>query len=111
MIDLSNESFDTEYDGYYACANGVDRDGNECMFVVRYDPWASGCNPYYWDASSYNRKGHEFLNLREAVQQTKHASMSWTVKSVDLSSAWIERISVRNLRQYTLLGSTKLDLV
>ena len=69
--------------GYFAYTTGIDRDGNECMMVVRNDPAASGCNPMYWDASPNNRYGYEFPSQEEAEYQAKYARGSWSVNSVD----------------------------
>ena len=69
--------------GYFPYAPGIDRDGNECMMVVRHDPHVSGCNPMHWDTSPYNRYGHEFASQEEAEYQAKYAAGSWAVKSVD----------------------------
>ena len=69
--------------GYFPYAYGIDREGNECMIVVRHDPSASGCNPFHWDASPYNRYGHEFASQEEAETQARYARGSWSVKSVD----------------------------
>lgn len=69
--------------GYFPYTTGIDREGNECMMVVRHDPSASGCNPMYWDASPHNRYGHEFATQEEAEYQAKYARGSWSVKSVD----------------------------
>lgn len=69
--------------GYFPYAYGIDREGNECMMVVLHDPSASGCNPFHWDASPYNRYGHEFASQEEAETQAKYARGSWSVKSVN----------------------------
>ena len=69
--------------GYFPYAPGVDREGTECMMVVRHDPTASGCNPFYWNASPNNYHGAEFASQEEAETTAKYARGSWTVKSVD----------------------------
>lgn len=69
--------------GYFPYAPGIDRDGNECMMVVSYDSTASGCNPFYWNSSPYNRYGYAFGSQEEAENQAKYARGSWSVKSVD----------------------------
>lgn len=78
--------------GYFPYAYGIDREGNECMMVVRYDRYASGCNPYHWDASPYNRYGHEFSSKAEAETIAKHAAGSWSVKSVDTDQIKISAV-------------------
>jgi hypothetical protein len=69
--------------GYFPYTTGIDRDGNECMMVVCYDKHASGCNPYHWEPSHYNRYGHEFASQEEAETHAKYAAGSWSVKSVN----------------------------
>lgn len=82
-FNLDGVSYSDERIGYFPYAPGIDRDGNECMMVVRNDPTASGCNPMYWDASPHNRYGYEFASQEEAEHQAKYARGSWAVKSVD----------------------------
>lgn len=80
---IDDLSRDSERIGHFIYADGIDRDGNECMMVIRYDGSSSGCNPYHWDSSPYQRFGHEFLTREEALHQAMYARGSWSVKSVD----------------------------
>lgn len=80
---------DDERVGYFPYTSGIDRDGNECMMVVRHDPTASSCNSFYWDASPYGRHGHEFASQEEAETQAKYARGSWSVRSVNKDSVKI----------------------
>lgn len=82
-FNLDGLSYVHERIGYFPYTTGIDRDGNECMMVVSHDPSASGCNPFYWDASPYNRFGYEFSTKEEAEYQAKWARGSWSAKSVD----------------------------
>ena len=82
-FNLDGMNRNNERVGYFAYAPGVDHEGNECMMVVRHDPSSSGCNPFYWDVSPYNRPGHEFSCQEAAEHQAKYARGSWSVKSVN----------------------------
>lgn len=82
-FNLDGIARDDERVGYFPYTTGINREGNECMMVVCNDPSASGCNPMYWDASPYNRYGHEFASQEEAETQAKYARGSWSVKSVN----------------------------
>lgn len=82
-FNLDGVARDEERVGYFPYAPGVDRGGNECMVVVRHDPSASGCNPFHWDASPFNRYGYEFASQEEAETNAKYARGSWSVKSVN----------------------------
>ena len=83
IFNLDGVNLDKERVGYFPYTTGIDRNGNECMMVVREDPSSSGCNPMYWDSSLYNRYGCEFTSQEEAGQQAKYARDSWSVKSVN----------------------------
>lgn len=82
-FNLDGHDRNDERVGYFPYTTGIDRDGNECMMVVSYDGHTSGCNPFYWDTSPYNRQGYEFSSQEEAEHQAKYATGSWAVKSVD----------------------------
>ena len=85
-FNLDGLSYTSETTGYFPHAIGVDRGGNECMMVVSHDPSSSGCNPFYWNSSPYNRFGYEVSSKEEAEEQAKYARGSWSVKSVDMST-------------------------
>lgn len=91
--------------GYFPYAMGIDREGNECMMVVRNDPSASGCNPMYWDASPHNRYGHEFASQEEAETQAKYARGSWSVKSVDTDSIKIGAVHFKVIKKAINMGN------
>jgi len=79
--------------GYFPYAPGVDRNGNECIMVVQYDPSASGCNPYYWEPSRNGvYPGWEFASQESAEHQAKYARGSWATTSVDTDSIKIAAI-------------------
>lgn len=91
--------------GYFPYATGIDREGRECMMVVSYDPTASGCNPYYWNASLYNRYGHEFASQEEAETQAKYARMSWSVKTANTDEIKIGVVHFTNVQTATNMGN------
>jgi hypothetical protein len=82
-FNLDGNNRNDERVGYFPYTTGIDRCGNECMMVVRHDPSSSGCNPFYWDTSPYNRYGHEFASQEDAHYDARYARGSWEVKSVN----------------------------
>lgn len=96
---------DDEWIGYFPYTTGIDREGNECMMVVRNDPIASGCNPMYWDASPYNRYGHEFASQEDAEYQAKWARGSWSVKSVNTDEIKIGVVHFTSKKTATNMGN------
>lgn len=103
-FNLYDLSYEDERVGYFPHSTGIDREGNECMMVVRHDPSASGCNPFYWDASPYNRFGHEFASQEEAETQAKYARGSWSVKSVDTDSIKIGAVHFKVIKKAINMG-------
>jgi hypothetical protein len=85
--------------GYFPYAPGIDNCGNECMMVVSHDPYASGCNPFYWTVGTHNRYGHEFDSQVGAETVAKHAAGSWAVKSVDTDSIKIGVVHFKVIRE------------
>jgi hypothetical protein len=88
-LNLDGFSRNDERVGYFPYTTGIDRNGNEVMIMISHDPTASGCNPFYWDASPHCRPGYEFASKEEAVNTAKYARGSWTVKSVNTDSVKI----------------------
>ena len=104
-FNLDGIARDDERVGYFPYTTGIDREGNECMMVVRNDPSASGCNPMYWDASPHNRYGHEFASHEEAETQAKYARGSWSVKSVDTDSIKIGAVHFKVIKKAINMGN------
>ncbi len=90
--------------GYFPYTTGIDRDGNECMMVVSYDPHASGCNPYHWTVSHNNRYGYEFASQGGAETQAKYAAGSWAVKSVNTDEIKIGVVKFTSKKTATNMG-------
>lgn len=103
-FNLYDLSYEDERVGYFPYTTGVDRDGNECMMVVRHDPSASGCNPMYWDASPHNRYGHEFASQEEAETQAKYARGSWSVKSINTAEIKIGAVHFASVKTAINMG-------
>lgn len=104
-FNLDGMNHNDERVGYFPYASGVDREGNECMMVVRNDPTASGCNPFYWDASPYNRYGYEFYSQEEAEQVAKYARGSWSVKSVNTDEIKIGAVRITEFKTFINMGN------
>jgi hypothetical protein len=104
-FNLDGMNRDDERVGFFPYATGIDREGNECMMVVSHDPSASGCNPFYWDASPYNRCGHEFASQEEAEYNAKWARGSWSVKSVDAANIKIGVIRFTSIKSAVNMGN------
>lgn len=103
-FNLDDISHDMEWVGYFPYAPGIDRDGNECMMVVSYDPHASGCNPYHWTVSHNNRYGYEFASQGGAETQAKYAAGSWAVKSVNTDEIKIGVVKFTSKKTATNMG-------
>lgn len=104
-FNLTNVNLNHERIGYFPYTTGIDREGNECMMVIDYDRHASGCNPYYWTASPYNRYGHEFSTREEAEEQIRYAGGSWSVQSFDRNNIKIGVMKFTVVNTATYLGN------
>jgi hypothetical protein len=91
--------------GYFPYTTGIDRDGNECMIVLSHDPKASGCSPFFWNASPHNRYGHEFASKEAAETWAMYARSSWTVKSFDADNIKIAAIKFTEVRTAVNMGN------
>ncbi len=104
-FNLDGMNTNDERVGYFPYAPGIDRDGNECMMVVSYEPYVSGCNPYHWAPSHYTRYGHEFTSQEEAEATAKHAGGSWAVKSVNTDEIKIGAVHFTVVKTATNMGN------
>jgi hypothetical protein len=104
MFNLPNRYTYEARIGYFPYTDGVDRDGTECLMVVRHDPTASGCNPYYWDRSLNKQYGHEFPNSEEAEYNAKWARGSWSVKSVNNAEFKVGKVKFTVQKTFANIG-------
>lgn len=103
-FDLKYENTHSTRTKYFAHTTGIDREGNECMMVVCEDSSASGCNPMHWASSIYNRYGHGFNSLEEALYQAKYADGSWTVKSINKDEIKVSAVLFETVNKAVNLG-------